>query len=262
MNTLAIILVRAGSKGLPNKCILPLCGKPLLAYTIGHAQQSRYVDSILLTTDSPRAAAMGRAEGVLVLDRPRELAGDAVPSQDVVQHALRWYESHTGEQADAAVVLGGNVPIREDGLIDRCVDQLIATRCDSVRTVVPVGKYHPDWMHRLDGDRMIPYRANTIARRQDLEPLYCLDCSVVVARREFILSPETANNPQAYLGRDCRAIALESEPVDIDTLADFYRAEAMLRVRSEALFCDPPTAGSRRPPFTGAVAYGGSYERR
>lgn len=262
MNTVAVILVRAGSKGLPDKCVLPLCGRPVLAYTLGHAQSSRYVSEIILTTDSLRAAAIGRAAGAILVERPAELASDTATTQDAARHAVEEYEARTGGRADVAVILGGNVPIRQDGIIDRCVDRLLSTGCDSVQTVGPVGKYHPDWMYRLDDGRMTQYRPNNIVRRQDLEPLYCLDGAVVVVRRELLLSPETAGNPTAYLGEHREAVVQEEECVDIDTLADFYRAEALIRMRNEAVFVDFPRAGTRRRSLTGAVGQGAAYERR
>jgi len=263
MNVLAVVLSRAGSKGLPNKCVLPLCGQPVLAHAIGHAQQSRYVDEIILTTDSARAAAIGRSAGVWVVDRPPELATDSAPVVAAVRHAVDQYEQATASPSDVIVILYGNVPVRADGIIDRCVDHLLATGCDSVRTVAPVTKRHPDWLHRLDGDRMAQFRPNSIDRRQDLEPLYYHDGSVVVVRRAGLGGPEADEDPHAFLGRDRRAVVQQEEDtVDIDTLADFYRAEALIRARNEAVLPEPPTAGSRRPPFTAAIAYASGYERR
>ena len=255
MDTLAVILVRAGTKGLPDKCVLPLCGRPVLAYTIGHAQESRYVSAVVLTTDSAPAAAIARSAGVWVVDRPPELATDTAPVVAAVRHAVESYEVRTGTQYDAVVVLYGNVPVREYGIIDQCVDLLDTTGCDSVRTVAPVTKQHPDWLHRLDGDRLVQYRPNCIDRRQDLEPLYYHDGAVVVVRRDWLFVPEAAHDPHAFFGSDRRAVVQrEEDTVDIDTSADFYRAEAVMRIRSEAAFAELPSAGHRRPPFTAAVA--------
>lgn len=263
MHTVAVILVRAGSKGLPDKCLLPLCGRPVLSYTIGHAQQSSRVDRIILSTDSARAAAIGRAAGLFLVDRPPQLASDTATSQDATRHAVEDYETRTAEQADLVVLLGGNVPLREDGIIDRCIDHLLETGCDSVQTVSAVGKYHPDWMYRLGTDgHLAPYRASNIVRRQDLEPLHGLDGAVVVVRRALLLSPETASNPTAYLGTNRHAVEQTEDCVDIDTLTDFYHAEALLRVRSEAAIVDFPTGACRRRPCSAAISPAGAYDRR
>jgi len=236
MHTLAVILARAGSKGLPDKCVLPLCGQPVIAYTIRHAQQSQCADAIVLTTDSAQAMAVGRSMGVRVIDRPPDLTTDTTPVDAVVRHAVQCHEDETGQTIDVVVILYGNIPIRADGAIDRCVDHLVETGCDSVRTVVRVSKQHPDWLHRLDGDRMEQYRPNSIHRRQDLEPLYYHDGAVIVVRRAALFAPQTAADPHAFFGTDRRAVCQrEEDSVDVDSAADFYRAEGLIRYRTEGL---------------------------
>ena len=255
MHSLAVILARAGSRGLPDKCVLPLCGKPVISYTIAHAQSSAFVEAVVLSTDSPRAAAIGRAAGVCVIDRPPELATDTARVDDAVRHAVEQYES-AYEPVEAVAILYGNVPVRGEGIIDRCLDLLARTGCDSVRSVAPVGKMHPDWMHRLEDDRLIQYRPNSIHRRQDLEPVYYHDGAVVAVTRDALFAAAGSPDPHAFFGTDRRAVVQEdTDTVDIDTLADFYRAEAILRARSEAILLDIPRGGSRRPAFTAAVSH-------
>lgn len=258
MSVLAVILARAGSKGLPDKCVLPICGRPMVAWTILHAQRSACLDAIVLSTDSERAAAVGREYGVYVVDRPPELADDTATVDSAVRHALEVYESEHDFHAEVVVILYGNIPVRADGIIDRCVQHLRMTGCDSVRTVCPVGKMHPDWMHRLDGDRLVPYRPNSIYRRQDLEPLYVHDAAVIAVTRGSLYTPPASEDDyHAFFGADRRAIVQEPEDtVDVDTLADFYHAEAILRIRSEADSAAPSSGPARhRSVLTGAVAF-------
>jgi CMP-N,N'-diacetyllegionaminic acid synthase len=262
MRTLAVIMARAGSKGLPDKCVLPLCGRPVIAYTVEHAQEARLVDAIVLTTDSETAKAIGRSAGIMVIDRPPELATDSASVADTVRHAVEAYEHQAERKVDVVVVLYGNIPIRAAGIIDRCVDHLVETGSDSVRTVAPVTKQHPDWIHRLEDDRLIQFRPNTIHRRQDLEPLYYHDGAVLVVRRDNLFVPEAYDNPHVFFGQDRRAVVQGgNDSVDIDTLADFYHAEALIRASSESLSGERPTAGSRRPPFTAAVIHEAAHER-
>ena len=251
MHTVAMILACAGSKGLPNKCILPLCGRPVLAYTIAHAEESRRVGAVAITTDSHPAAEIARAAGVTVFDRPPHLATDGATASDTSRDAVRQYETITGRWADLLVLLGGNVPVREAGLIDRCVDLLAETGCDSVQTVVAVGKHHPDWMYRVETGRMQPFRASRIVRRQELEPLYELSGAVVVARRDLLLGSDGNPDPTAYLGTDRRAVIEREESVDIDTLRDFYLAEAMLRMSANAEW---PVTEASCTPARGEIA--------
>ncbi|NLX23905.1 MAG: acylneuraminate cytidylyltransferase family protein [Phycisphaerae bacterium] len=241
MRVLAVILARAGSKGLPDKCVLPLCGRPILAYALDHARESRLVEAILLTTDSEPAKAIAQAMGAQIVDRPAELATDTAPVDAVVRHAVLAYEQQHAGPVDAVVILYGNIPVRREGVVDRCIGHLFDTGCDSVRTVAPIGKLHPDWLHRLHGDRLEQYRPNSIHRRQDLEPLYYHDGAVVAVTRAALFAPETAADPHAFFGRDRRAVPqAEQDTVDIDTIADFYRAEAILRTRGGTSAMTPP----------------------
>ena len=153
-------------------------------------------------------------------------------------HALRTVESRSPSfRADGVVVLYGNVPIRGEGVIDRAIEMLQRTRCDSVRSICPVGKWHPAWMHKLDqaDGRMVPLHAGSIHRRQDLEPIYLHDGAVVAVSRESMLRGESRpDDPHAFFGEDRRAIVTEmGETVEVDHLRDLYWAEAALRERGE-----------------------------
>ncbi len=261
---MGVILARAGSKGLPDKCVRPLLGRPMIEYSIDHAQQAHSLDAIVLTTDSPRAARIGRDRGLYVVDRPAALANDTATVDAVARHALEVYEAENDFYADIIVLLYGNIPVRADGIIDRCVEHLAATGADSVRTLAPVGKMHPDWMHRLDGDRITQFRENSIYRRQDLEPLYYHDAAVIAVTRGSLYTPPAHEEDyHAFFGQDRRGVVQEPEDtVDVDTLVDFYHAEAILRVRSEA---GVPAAAARpaqrRAVLTGAVNFT-HHERR
>jgi CMP-N,N'-diacetyllegionaminic acid synthase len=248
MRTIAVILARAGSQGLPDKCVLALLGEPVIGYTIGHALTARGVADVVLTTDSKRAAALGIEAGILVLQRPAELAADTARVDAAVRHAVEWYEARAGERTDGVVILYGNVPVRAEGIVDRCVALLEETGCSSVRTVAPVTKQHPDWIHRLDGDRMVQFRPNSIHRRQDLEPLYYHDGAVVAVTRESLFAATASSDPHAFFGSDRRAILQEAaDTVDIDTIIDLYQAEAVLRYQRESggiPVCDRNTKGA------------------
>lgn len=231
---LAVILARAGSKGLPNKCIVPVLGKPMITYTFEHAKAARIVDAVVLTTDSPQAADLARQHGVTVIDRPADLAGDTARVDDSVRHALQQYEAiHPGFLADVVVILYGNIPVRAAGAIDRAVEHLVRCGGHSVRTVAPVGKMHPDWMHKLDGDKLIQYRPNSIHRRQELEPVYFHDGAVIAVLRQNLLAAATQRgDPHAFFGQDRRAIIQgPHDAVDVDEPLDVLIAEAVLRYR-------------------------------
>jgi len=235
MNVLGVILARAGSKGLPGKCLRPLMGRPLIEYTFDHALASRRLSSIVFSTDCEEAKSLARTRGVLVIDRPAELATDTAAVDAAARHAVTAWESQRGERVDAVVLLYGNIPVRADDLIDRAIEHLERSGGDSIRSVAPVSKQHPDWLHRLDGDRMNQFRTNSIYRRQDLEPLYYHDGAVAAVTRAALFGAlDTPDDHQSFLGRDRRAIVQAcDDAVDVDGPMDLRIAEAVLRAKAE-----------------------------
>ena len=231
MNILGVILARAGSKGLVNKCMREVCGKPLIQYTFDHATESRLLSSVVLTTDSLPAKQLARSVQIEVVDRPEELAGDSATVDSAARHAVETWEDRHGNRVDAVALLYGNIPVRAPRLIDRAIEKLIDTGADSVRSVAPVSKQHPDWLHRLEGDRMTQFRKNSIFRRQDLSPLYYHDGAVAVVTRAALFGAlETPNDHQAFLGTDRRALIQQPEDaVDVDGPVDLLVAEAVLK---------------------------------
>src|SRR5258708_3637869 len=220
---LVVILARVGSKGLPGKNGLILAGKPMVSWTLEHARTSRRVTDIVLSTDGPDIAAVGREYGVPVIIRPAELADDTATVDSAVRHAVLHREQETGRTYDLVVILYGNVPIRPSGLTDRVIDKLIAAGADSVQSVSPVGKMHPYWMKKLggpQGDRLITFEENAVYRRQDLPPVFVLDGGGIAVTRKSLFTAESGQ-PHAFLGNDQRAITTEAgEVIDIDNEAD------------------------------------------
>ena len=233
MTVLGLILARAGSKGLVGKCMRPLLGRPLIAYSIEHGQTSSALTALVLSTDSEAAKQFSRERGVEVIDRPAELATDSATVDAAARHAVETWEKRNGRTVDIVVLMYGNIPLRAAGLIDRAVEHLQESGADSVRSVATVSKQHPDWLHRLDEDRMIQYRPNSIYRRQDLELLYYHDGAAVAVTRDALFG--ALNHPgdhQAFLGADRRAIVQQPEDsVDVDTAFDLLVAEAILKAR-------------------------------
>ena len=237
MKTLGIILARAGSKGLPGKNVVPLLGRPLIAYTIEQALAARSLQRVAISTDSAEIAQVARLMDVEVIDRPAELAGDLATVDAAARHALHAAEAVGGQHYDAVVILYGNVPLRPADLVDRAVAKLESSGGDSVQSLCPVGKMHPYWMKKLSGaggDVLEDYQPNTVYRRQDLPAVFQLDGGIIVVRRDALLTV-VAGQPHAFLGQDRRAvIAQPGEVVDVDTAADLAVAEGILRQRRGA----------------------------
>ena len=235
MEVLGLIAARAGSKGVRNKNLLMLDGRPVLAFTIDDAKKANTLTRIVVSTESADIAHVARDSGVQVIDRPAELATDEARLDYVIRHVLDVLNRGEGYTPDVIVLLAGNVPLREEGVIDRCVTHLVKTGADSVRTFSSTGKYHPQWMNRIEGDRVIEYEPLVAYRRQDLEPLYIHDgACIAITYKTMADSVNHLDDNFCLFGRDRRGIVCaDGRTVEIDTPWDVYAAEAALRRRAE-----------------------------
>jgi len=223
---LAVVIGRAGSKGLPGKNSLKLAGKPMICHTIEHAKAAQCVTRIVVSTDGHDIASAASGMDVQVIDRPPELTTDTATVSDVVNHALK--QSNSDEAV--IVVLYANVPIRPADLIDRAVDLLVTTGADSVQSYSDVSKHHPFWMCRIDNEnRISAYVENKIDRRQDLPELFLPNGGVIAATRASLLAAQSGGGPHSFLGDDRRGIQTPpGSVVDIDDASDLALAQAIL----------------------------------
>lgn len=235
-----VVLARAGSRGVPGKNIAPVAGRPCIAWTIDHALASTHAAATLVSTDDPTAATIARAMGAAVIDRPRSLATDTARVDDAARHCIEAHERTAGP-VDGVVILYGNVPVRPQGLIDRAIERFRSSGCDSVQSYAPVGKHHPWWTARLEGDEM-EARAwedgailnHGVYRRQDLPPAYIPDGGVLVVSRAalFLEVPGVPPGPHAFFGaRRAGVVNPEASVVDIDAPIDLMVADAILARR-------------------------------
>lgn len=235
MTTVGIIIARAGSKGLANKNLRELGGKPLLVWTIEHALRSRRIDHVVLSSDSAAALELGLRHGIQTYSRPAELAEDHVTIDTAARHGAECWAQQHERTCDTAAILYGNVAIRPRDLTDRALAKLIETGADSVQSVFPVGKMHPLWMRQLGGetgDLLQMYQPNRVYRRQDLPPLYMLNGGVIALRWQSLFTVDPAE-PHAFLGYDRRAIVTQAHDViDIDSELDLQMAEVLVQERA------------------------------
>jgi N-acylneuraminate cytidylyltransferase len=234
----ALILARAGSKGVPRKNAAVLAGKPCVAWTLEAAISSETILHAVLTTDDPELASIARAHGAAVVDRPPALATDTARIDDAARHAVESISSTLRPPASAPVViLYGNVPVRPAGLIDRAVRLMLDSGCDSVQSYSPVGKFHPWWTARLDDDgRVTPWEGSElnhgVFRRQDLPPAFIPDGGVLVVSRAalFLEVFGVKPGPHAFFGRDRRGVLNpEGSVIDIDSPMDLVAADLALK---------------------------------
>ena len=228
---LGLIPARGGSKSIPRKNIRLINGKPLLAYSIGHALASRRITRVVVSTDDAEIAEAARAAGAEVpFLRPAELAGD--DSLDIAyhRHALDWLGDHESYRPAAVVNLRPTHPIRRPATIDRAIETLLAhPEADCVRSV-RLSELSPFKMWLLDeaGGPMVPAtRLEGCAEpynmpRQRLPVAYWQDGYVDVAWSRTILEKNSTT------GDVILPFLIDEECVDIDYEEEIAAAESLL----------------------------------
>lgn len=226
MRILVLIPARGGSKRLPGKNIRPLCGKPLIIWSIEVCQGMPDICDILVSTDDQTAAEISKRAGALVpWLRPAELATDEVTSKDVALHALSWYENEKGE-VDGVMLLQPTSPFRSRDTVMRGIELFRQHGCRPVVGVSPAGS-HPMWCLKVDGASMSPFMegGGLHLRSQDLPPAF------VVNGAFYLLTPHDLRRHQSFYSDDMVPLVVDSpeEGIDIDTEYDWRVAEACCR---------------------------------
>lgn len=229
---LALVPARHGSKGLPLKNIRPLHGKPLLAWPVEAALASRYVDRVIVSTDSEDFAALARAAGAEVpFLRPPQLAVDTTPSIDVILHAINTL-ANSGEHYDYLILLEPTSPLTGTADINRALENLItlSSQADSIVGVTAMVSAHPAFAVSVAADGLIrPYAVAhfcQMPRRQDTEPLFSLDGSLYASTVEALRRERSF-----YHERTLPYVTPRHKSFEIDDLIDFICIEAILANR-------------------------------
>ena len=203
MNTLVIIPARGGSKGVKDKNIRIVDGKPLIGYAIECAQNATKINYCVVNTDSLKIAEVAKKFSVEVIIRPEELGKDETPAIDVIKHTLSEL-SKINLNFDLVFLLQPTAPIREAKDIDNIVDIFEKSAdVDGVISVVKLDDVHPDRMYRIDeSQNLIPLNSiNETKRRQDLESVYFRNGCIYAVRTKTLYEENTLmpKNKKAYV---------------------------------------------------------------
>ena len=226
---LATICCRGGSKGVPGKNIKLLNGKPLLAYTIESAKQSKYINELIISTDDQAIADIARSYGANVpFMRPADLASDTASKWPVFIHAVETYEQLTGNTVDYLVDLDVTVPLKTYQDIDGAIQMALQ---DPLTDVVITG-YEPERnpyfnMMEIGEDgfaSIVKKGTKPIVRRQDAPKVYSLTPAAYVVKKSALYAFEHWSNAK------CKIYEMPRErAVDIDTEIDFKIVEFLIR---------------------------------
>ncbi len=173
---LAIIPARGGSKGLPNKNIKLLLDKPLIAWTIEQAKNSKFIDEIHVSTDSPNIAKISEEYGIKVPSlRPENLAQDNSSSADVVDYIIKKYEEQN-QFFDYIILLEPTSPLRKKNDIDNAIEKInVNPKAHGIVSVGKVNLEHPSIVKKINENNFLdPYikSSKKISQRQQLDSAY------------------------------------------------------------------------------------------
>lgn len=222
---LALIPARGGSKGIPGKNIHPVGGRPLLAWSIDVARQSRYIDRTIVSTDDPRIAAIARELGAEIpFMRPEELARDDTPGMAPVMHALANIPGF-----DVLVLLQPTSPLRTAADVDGAIEKVVLAGSPACVSVSEA-ENHPYWTYRMDAKGCLtPFLEvpeDRFSRRQDLPPAFTLNGAVYAANIAWL------NRTGTFLSKETAGLAMPAErSIDVDTIEDIERVEEIIRRR-------------------------------
>lgn len=227
MRNIAIIPARSGSKGLPDKNIVDLCGRPLMYYTIKAALDSGCFEEVMVSTDSERYAEIAKGCGAKVpFLRSEEMSGDTAGSWDAVREVLSMYRN-IGKTYDYVALLQPTSPLRDAEDIRGVFDRLHETGANNAVAITEVD--HPvQWCFRLpktgwmDEMAASPYRH---MRRQELEKYYRENGAVYVVDADKIMDAQY----NFYADKCIGYIMPREKSVDIDTKIDLVIVETEIQ---------------------------------
>jgi CMP-N-acetylneuraminic acid synthetase len=238
MEILAIIPARGGSKGIPGKNIKDLNGKPLIAWTIDAAKNSKHITRTIVSTDDEEIAAVARAYGADVpFLRPAEISGDLATDVEFLTHALDTLKEKEGYVPDIVLRLPPTSPLRTAAHIDEGIEKLLSDESlDAVRPITEVSK-HPYKFWKISDDETIlePFLPKEFTGfdepqnlpRQLFPKVYMHTGAMDIMRRYTVQEMKSTSGKRLgyfYMNAD--------ESVNIDTPMDFETAEILLKKRT------------------------------
>jgi len=225
---LCTICARGGSKGVKNKNIKLLHGKPLIAYTIAQARESGLFEHIVISTDSDEIATVAMRYGAEVFfKRNVEMASDNAGKLDVIRDAFERSEEYYGEQFDYLIDLDATAPLRNISDITESFAQFLNDDNDNLITAMPSRRSPYFNLVEVDvsGKVALSKKLNSgIVRRQDAPKSYDMNASIYIWKRNIILNENTL-----FLEKTGLYVMPEERSIDIDTELDFEFVEFFMR---------------------------------
>ncbi|OHE00538.1 MAG: flagellar modification protein B [Sulfurimonas sp. RIFCSPLOWO2_12_36_12] len=225
---LCTICARGGSKGVKNKNIKALCGKPLIAYTIEQAFASGLFEHIVISTDSDDIAKVAKQYGAEVFfKRSDEMASDTAGKLDVIKDAFVRSEEYYNKTFDYLVDLDATAPLRSVEDIKDSFKQFLDNHNDNLITAMPSRRSPYFNLVEVDSVGKVSLSKqldNSIVRRQDAPKSYDMNASIYIWKRDSILNEKTL-----FLETTGLYVMPEERSIDIDTELDYKFVEFLMR---------------------------------
>jgi CMP-N,N'-diacetyllegionaminic acid synthase len=223
---LCVIPARGGSKGLPGKNIKVLLGKPLIAYSIEQARKSKYIDRVVVSTESKKIADISKKFGAEVpFMRPKKLSGDDSSTIDVLLHAMDWLEKREGYLFDILVLLHATAPLRNVEDIDNCIEMLIKKDAYNVFSVCEAQRnpyFNMVEVHMNETVKLV--KKGNFVTRQSAPQVFDMNSSIYVWWKDIL-----RKHKSTFLEKTVIYIMPKDRSIDIDDHLDFKIAEMLLR---------------------------------
>lgn len=230
MTRICTICARGGSKGVVNKNIRPLAGKPLIAYSLEQAQASGLFRLVAVSSDSAEILAVACAHGAdILVMRPAELASDTAGKVPAIQHCVNAAEAEAGIQCDVVVDLDVTSPLRAVSDIHGAVQLLETKNASNVITGTPARRspyFNLVEVGENDAVSLSKPLPTPILRRQDSPRCFDMNASIYVWRRSALFSQSSLFNADTRL-----FVMPEERSTDIDSERDFEFVELLMKKR-------------------------------
>jgi CMP-N,N'-diacetyllegionaminic acid synthase len=225
---LCVIPARGGSKGVPGKNTRLLGGKPLIAYTIGHARSSKLLDRIIVSTDSVQIARMAKKfKAEVPFMRPASLATDSSKTIDVLLHAMDWMQTKEKYDFDILVLLHATTPFRIPEDIDAAVRLLVDKKADNVFSVTEAHRNpYFNMVERDTKGRAHIVKPGHYFTRQSAPKVFDMNASIYVWWKDVLKKRRSS-----FLKRTMVYEMPKERSVDIDDTFDFSIAEALMHIK-------------------------------
>ena len=224
---IALIPARGGSKGLPGKNIKNLCGKPLIAHTIGAALNASGIDRVVVTTDSEEIAEIAKQYGAEVpFLRPEGLAGDTSCAVDVYLHAVHFLQKESGQEIQKFMVLLPTAPLRGSENIEQALKEFYEKKAETLISMkeaeTPISWYYG--MNEEGRVKNLGFDGQNAVKNRQVNNVYYIPNGAI-----YILDTRLLREKRTYYSDNTVAYLMsQEESVDIDCALDFKIAELLL----------------------------------